>query len=136
MRRSKTLQLKSLKKPSMFRERLPDEVPEELNTAILLGVDAGLSANGDKPSDAEILAEVRREVIQGEKEDDIDVVYDELPAPPLAFEVENVIEVLQQFTLFCDEDDLREVLSKVNTYSQSSIANRKKQKTVKDYLKL
>ena len=136
MRRSKTLQLKSLKKPSMFRERLPDEVPEELNTAILLGVDAELSANGDKPSDAEILAEVRREVIQGEKEDDIDVVYDELPAPPLAFEVENVIEVLQQFTLFCDEDDLREVLSKVNTYSQSSIAKRKKQKTVKDYFKL
>ena len=123
----------------MFREKLPDEVPEELNTvntAILLGVDAGLSTNGDKPSDAEILAEVRGEAIQGEKEDDIDVVYDELPAPPLVFEAENAIEVLQQFTLFCDEDDLREVLSKVNTYSQSSIAKRKKQKTVKDYFKL
>ena len=84
----------------MFRERLSDEVPEELNTAILLGVDAGLSTNGDKPSDAEILAEVRGEAIQGEKEDDIDVVYDKLPAPPLVFEAENAIEVLQQFTLF------------------------------------
>ena len=41
-----------------FRERLPDEVPEELNAAVLLHIDAELSTNGDKPSDAEILAEV------------------------------------------------------------------------------
>ena len=46
------------------------------------------------------------------------------------------IEVLQQFTLFCDEgEDLREVLSKVNTYSQRATAKRKKQKAIKDYFK-
>ena len=95
-----------------------------------------LSTNGDKPSDSETLAEVRGEAIE-EEENDIDVVYDEPPAPPSAFEVEKAIEVLQQFTLFCDEgDDLREVLSKVNTYSQRAIAKRKKQKTIKDYFKL
>ena len=78
----------------------------------------------------------RGEAIQ-EEDDDIDVVYEEPPAPPSAFEVEKAIEVLQQFTLFCDEgDDLREVLSKVNTYSQRAIAKRKKQKTIKDYFKL
>ena len=119
-----------------FRERLPDEVPEELNAVVLLDIDAELSTNGDKPSDAEILAEVRGEAIQ-EEEDDIDVVYDEPPAPPSAFEVEKAIEVLQQFTVFCDEgDDLREVLSKVNTYSQRAIAKRKKQEAIKDYFKL
>ena len=96
-----------------------------------------LSTNGDKPSDSETLAEVRGEAIE-EEENDIDVVYDEPPAPPSAFEVEKAIEVLQQFTLFCDEgDDLREVfISKVNTYSQRAIAKRKKQNTIKDYFKL
>ena len=69
---------------------MSDEVPEELNAAVLL--DAELSTNGDKPSDAEILAEVRGEAIQ--EEDDIDVVYDEPPAPPSVFEVEKAIEVL------------------------------------------
>ena len=86
-----------------FRERLPDEVPEEVNATVLLDINAELSANGDKPSDAEILAEVRREAIQ--EEDDIGVVCDELPAPPSAFEVEKAIGVLQQFRLFCDEED-------------------------------
>ena len=41
-----------------FRERLPDEAPEELNATALLDINAELSANGGKPSDAEILAEV------------------------------------------------------------------------------
>ena len=57
-----------------------------------MDIDVELSTNGDKPSDAEILAEVRGETIQ---EDDIDVTYDEPPAPPSAIEVEKVIEVLQ-----------------------------------------
>ena len=116
-----------------FCERLPDEVPGELNAAVLLDFDAELSTNGDKPSDAEILAEVRREAIQ--EDDDIDVVYDNQSAPPSAFEAEKAIEFRQQFTLFCDED-LQEVLLKVNTYSQRAIAKRKKQKTIKDYFKL
>ena len=81
-----------------FRERLPDEVPEELNAAVLLDIDAELSTNGDKPSDAEILAEVQEEAIQ--EEDDIDVVCDELSAPPSAFEVEKATEVLQQLRHF------------------------------------
>ena len=78
----------------------------------------------------------RGEAIQ-EEEDDIDIVYDEPPVPPSAFEVEKAIEVLQQFTLFCDKGDAwREVLSKVNTFSQRAIAKRKKQKTIKDYFKM
>ena len=103
----------------------------------MLDIDAELSTYGDKPSDAEILAEVRGEAIQEEEKDDIDVVYDEPPVPPSAFEVEKATEVLQKFTFFCDErDDLREVLWKVNTYSQRAIAKRKKQKNIKDYFKL
>ena len=102
--------------------------------AFLLNI-AELSANGDKPSDTEVLAEVRREAIQ--EEDDIDVVYEEPPTSPSAFEVEKAIEVLQQLTLFCNEGkDLREVLSKVNTYSQKARVKGKKQKTIRDYFKL
>ena len=79
------------------------------------------------PSGAEILGEVRGKAIQVEKQDDIDVVYDKPPAPRSAFEVEKAIEVLQQVTIFCDQGDvLREVLSKVNTYTQRAIAKRKK----------
>ena len=96
---------------------MPDEVPEELNAAVLLDIDAELAKNREKPSDAEILAEIRGETIQ--EEDDIDFVYGEPSAPPSAFEVEKAIEVLQQFTVFCDEgEDLLEALSKGNTYSQ------------------
>ena len=69
-----------------FRERLPDEVPEKLNAVVLLDIDAELSTNGDKPSDAEVLEELPGESIQ-EEEYDIDVVYDEPRAPPSAFEV-------------------------------------------------
>ena len=41
-----------------FREGLPDEFPEKLNAAVLLDISAELSTYGDKPSDAEILADV------------------------------------------------------------------------------
>ena len=44
-----------------FHERLANEVLKELNEAILLDVDAELSTNGDKLSDAEILVEVQGE---------------------------------------------------------------------------
>ena len=70
---------------------MPDKVPEELNAA-LLDIDAERSTNGDKPSDAGILADVRGEAIQ--EEDDTHVVYDEPPAPPSALEVEKATEVL------------------------------------------
>ena len=98
---------------------MPDEAPEELNAAVLLNIDTELSTNGDKPSDAEILAEVRGEAVQEEETDDINVVYDELPELTSALEVNRAIQVLQQLTLFCDErDNLREVLVKVKRYSQ------------------
>ena len=118
---------------------MPDEVPEELNAAVLLDIDAELAKNRDKPSDAEILEEIRGEAIQEEEEEeegDIDLVYDESSAPPSAFEVEKAIEILQQFTVFCDEgEDLLEALSKGNTFTKG-IAKRKKKKTIKGYFKL
>ena len=89
-------------------------------------------SKADQSNDAETLAEVWEKAIQ-EEEDDIDVVYDELPAPPSAFKVEKAIEVLQQFTLFCDEgDDLWEVLSKVKTFTISH----SKIKEIKNYQRL
>ena len=100
-----------------FHERLPDAVPEELNAAVLLDIDAELSTNGDKLSDAEILAEVREEAIQ--EEDDIDAVYDEPPAPSWAFKLEKY---------------LREILSKENIYSQRAIAKERNKKLSKTTL--
>ena len=78
-----------------FREGLPDEFPEKLNAAVLLDISAKLSTYGDKPSDAEILADVWGETIQ--EEDDTDVVYDEPSAPVSVLEV--ATEVFQQFFL-------------------------------------
>ena len=46
-----------------FRERFSNEVVEKLNAAVLLDMDTELSANADKPSDAEILVEVQGEAI-------------------------------------------------------------------------
>ena len=53
----------------------------------MLDVDAELSANEDKTSDAEILAEIRRGVVQEEETDDINVFYDKTPEPALALEL-------------------------------------------------
>ena len=64
-----------------FLERLPGEVPEELNAAVLLDIGAKLSTHGDRANDVEILGEVQREAIQ-EEEDDINIVYDEPSKPP------------------------------------------------------
>ena len=116
-----------------FRVRFPNEVWEELNAVVLFDIDAELSTNGDKPSDAENFAEERGEAIQ-EEEDDIDVVYDERSAPPSAFEIEKPLRFFNSLHFFCDKgEDLREVILKVNISSQRAIAKRKKQKTIKDY---
>ena len=58
-----------------------------------------LSTDGDKPSDSETLAEVRGEAIE-EEENDIDVVYDEPPAPPSAFEVEKPLRFFNSLHFF------------------------------------
>ena len=44
-----------------LRERLVDDAPDERISAVLLDIDAELSANLGKPSNAEILAEIMRE---------------------------------------------------------------------------
>lgn len=44
-----------------LRERLADDAPDERISAVLLDIDAELSANLGKPSNAEILAEIMRE---------------------------------------------------------------------------
>ena len=112
---------------------MSDEVPEDLNAAVLLDIDTELSTNGDKPCDAEILAEVGGKVIQGEEEDDVDVVYDEPPASESVFQIEKAIEVLQQLTLLWDEgDDVQEVLSKVNAFTKRY----SKKKETKNYQRL
>ena len=72
--RLKNLPVEELKENiSDVRESLPDEVTEELNATVLLDIDAKLSANGDKPSGAEILAEIQEEVVQKEEIHNINV---------------------------------------------------------------
>ena len=44
-----------------LREKLPDDAPDERISAVLLDIDAELSANLGTPSNAEILAEIMRE---------------------------------------------------------------------------
>lgn len=102
-----------------------EEAPEELNIAVLLDINTKLSTNRERPSYAEILAEIWGKVVQ-EETNDINVVYDE-PQPLSALEVNRAIEGLEQLILLCDEgDNLRTFLAKVNTYSQSAIVKRKK----------
>ena len=64
----------------------PEEAPEELNATDLLDVDAELSLNGEKPSDAEIIAEIPVEVPDDKDETDIDFV----------IEIEKAIEALEE----------------------------------------
>ena len=85
---------------------MPDEAPEELNAAILLDINAELSTKGDKPSDAEILTEIRGKVNQKEEIDEINVVHDEPSEPQSALEVNKAIEALQQLRSVTESQQL------------------------------
>ena len=86
-----------------LRKRLPEEAPEELNATDLLDIDAELSTNGEKPSDAEIIAEIRGEVPDDEDETDIDFVIDDPKVPPTEIETEKAIEALEELSMFCED---------------------------------
>ena len=99
-----------------FCEQLPEEAPEELNTTDLLDVDAELSTNGEKPSDAEIIAEIRGEVPDNdEDETDIDFVIDDPKLPLTEIEIEKAVEALEELSI--------------------AMLKRKKQKTIENYFR-
>ena len=98
-----------------LRERLPEETPEELNATDVLDVDAELSTNGENPSDAEIIAEIRGEVTDDKDETDIDFVIDDPKVPPTEIEIEKAIEALEELSMFCEDGEiLRTAVSNVN----------------------
>ena len=118
-----------------LRELLPEEAPEELNPTYLLDVDAELSTNREKPSDAEIIAEIRGEVPDDEDETDIDFVIDDPKVPSTEIEIEKAIEALE-LSMFCEDGEiLRSAVSNVNRLSQIARLKRKKQKTIEDYFR-
>lgn len=117
-----------------FRERLPDDVPEDFNASVLIDVDDELSTTGSTQSDAEILAEVMGDAgADKEVDDDVDF-YDESPTHPSSHEVESAIEILQRLSLFYnDGDELRKLISKADMHAQKAFMAKKKQKTIKDF---
>ena len=105
---------------------MPEEAPEELNATDLLDVDAELSLNGEKPSNAEIIGEIRGEVPDDKDETDIDFV----------IEIEKAIEALEELSMFCkDGEILRTTIGNVNQLSQIAMLKHKKQKTIEDYFR-
>ena len=99
-----------------LRELLPEEAPEELNPTYLLDVDAELSTNREKPSDAEIIAEIRGEVPDNdEDETDIDFVIDDPKLPLTEIEIEKAVEALEELSI--------------------AMLKRKKQKTIENYFR-
>ena len=117
-----------------FRERLPDNVPEDLNASVLIDVDDELSTTGSTQSDAEILAEVMGDAgADKEVDDDVDF-YDESPTHPSSHEVESDIEILQRFSLFYnDGDELQKLISKADMHAEKAFMAKKKQKTIEDF---
>ena len=119
-----------------LHELLPGEASEELNPTYLLDVDAELSTNREKPSDAEIIAEIRSEVPDDEDETDIDFVIDDPKVLPTEIEIEKAIETLEELSMFCEDGEiLRTAISNVNLLSQISMLNRKRQKTIQGYFR-
>ena len=95
---------------------MPKEALEELNATDLLDVDAELSTNGEKPSDAEIIAEIRGEVPDNdEDETDIDFVIDDPKLPLTEIEIEKAVEALEELSI--------------------AMLKRKKQKTIENYFR-
>ena len=68
-----------------------------------MDVDAELSTNEEKPSDAEIIAEIRGEVLHDEDETDIDFAINDLKVPPTEIEIEKAIEGLEELSMFCND---------------------------------
>ena len=76
-------------------------------------LDTELSTNGGKPSDADILAEIKSEIVDDEEADDALEVEDEPPVCPTSSEVDKALVVLQQLTLFSEKDnEMREVVER------------------------
>ena len=93
-----------------------------------------LSTSGGKPSDADILAEIRGEIVDDEEADDALEVEGKPPVCPTSLEVDKALEVLQQLTLFSEKgNEMREVVEKVNACAQREIMKRRKQKTINHY---
>ena len=101
-----------------------------------MDVDAELSTNGEKPSDAEIIAEIRGEVPNDKDETDIDFVIDDPKVPPTEIEIEKAIEALEELSMFCEDGEvLKTAVSNVSRLFQIAMLKRKKQKTIEDYLR-
>ena len=99
-----------------LHERLLKGALKELNVTDLLDVDAELSTNGEKPSDAEIIAEIRGEVPDNdEDETDIDFVIDDPKLPLTEIEIEKAVEALEELSI--------------------AMLKRKKQKTIENYFR-
>ena len=95
---------------------MPEEAPEELNATDLLEVDAELSTNGEKPSEAEIIAEIQGEVPDNDEgETDIDFVIDDPKLPLTEIEIEKAVEALEELSI--------------------AMLKRKKQKTIENYFR-
>ena len=65
-----------------------------------MDVNAELSTNVEKPSDTEIIAEIRSEVPDDEDETDIDFVIDDPKVPPTEIEMEKGTEALEELFMF------------------------------------
>ena len=119
-----------------LHERLLKGALKELNATDLLDVDAELSTNGEKPSDAEIIAEIRGEVPDDEDETVIDFGIDDPKVLPAEIKIEKEIKALEELSMFCEDGEiLRAAVSNVNRLSQIAMLKRKKQKTMKDYFR-
>ena len=79
---------------------MPEEAPEALNATDILDVDAKLSTDGKKPSDAEITTEIQGEVPHNEDETDIDFVIDDPKVLPTEIEIEKAIEAFEERSMF------------------------------------
>ena len=143
----------------VLRESRPELVPDDMNAANLVDVDAEVMTNGAASTDADIVAMLLNNGEESDDESDVVKVDDELLAPPLVYEIddellappsvygvddellappsvyeiERATETLSQFSLFCDGDEVKRQVDSLAKEINTSLMGRKKQKTIDYY---
>ena len=101
---------------------------QKLSATYFLDIDAELSTNGGKPTDADILAEVRGEPFDEGETDDTLEVDDESPICPTSLEVDQALKILQRFSLFREScNEVTDFVEKLNVHAPGYISKRRRQ---------
>ena len=101
-----------------------------------MNVDAEVETNGPALNESEIVAEILGEggdQNDGDDEEEFNKVDDDTLLPPTTYSVENAIETLSKFSLFCEDGKFQQSANDLFMQVNAMILKNKEQKTIEHF---